>query len=319
MTDRDYYCSLKFKFIKIDLQTSTTYTCHYAKTQSVDFSWLENNPGQLFNNPVNVFERQQMLDNQRNDSCEQNCWPAEDCGATSFRLAHNGQERTHLKTHTQPETVEIITSGNCNLTCSYCCKECSSAWRRDIVNNGDYLIPEIENRYQATDKDRILLKVSQSQLKANSKYQKLLNEVKLISPTIKKLIVTGGEPLLDNQLIDVLASLNLPANVVLEISTGLGFSMTRFKSLLEKLEKLPNLFLVVSAENTKEFLEFNRYGIKWEEFVDKINLLKTTKIKFRLHSTVSNLSLFDFANFYATFNDVEIDMSLPYQPTFMAP
>jgi organic radical activating enzyme len=319
MSDRDYYCSLKFKFIKIDLQSTTTCTCHYAKPHAVDFSWLESNPGQLFNNPINVYERHQMLNNQRNVSCEQNCWPAEDQGAMSPRQSRNGQEKTHIKIHTQPEIIEISTVGDCNLTCSYCCKEYSSAWRRDVVNNGDYPILNIKDRYQASDKDRVLLKISQQQLQSSNRYQKLLNEIKLAGPTVKKLVVTGGEPLLDNQLITVLEDLKLSSNAILEIWTGLGFSTTRFNSVLTKLENLPNLQLIVSAENTKKFAEFNRYGINWTEFVDKIELLKTKKINLKLHATVSNLAMFDFANFYTMFKDLEIEMSLPYQPTFMSP
>jgi organic radical activating enzyme len=319
MSDRDYYCSLKFKFIKIDLQSNTTYTCHYAEPHSVDFSWLENNPGQLFNNPINVLERRQMLSNQRNTSCEQNCWPAEDCGAISPRLSRNGQEKTHSEIYTKPETIEITTNGDCNLTCSYCCKEYSSAWRRDVVNNGDYPTLSVENRYQATNKDKVLLKIRQAQLQSSEKYQKLLNEIKLSSSTLKRLIVTGGEPLLDNQLIDILEDLKLPSDAILEIWTGLGFGASRFNSVLAKLENLPNLQLIVSADSTKKFAEFNRYGINWTEFVDKIELLKNKKINLKLHATVSNLVMFDFANFYTTFNDVEVEMSLPYQPIFMAP
>jgi hypothetical protein len=69
---RDYYCSMKFKFLKIDLESTTTYNCHAASPHSVDFNWLKNNPGNLFNTNVNVAERQMMLENKRNSSCEQN-------------------------------------------------------------------------------------------------------------------------------------------------------------------------------------------------------------------------------------------------------
>lgn len=319
MVDRDYYCSMKFKFIKIDLQSKTTCTCHYAKPHAVDFAWLDQNPGQLFNNPVNVYERQQMLDNRRNASCEQNCWPAEDCGARSPRLDRNGQEKTHTQIHTEPETIEINTNGDCNLTCSYCCKEYSNSWRRDVVTNGDYMIPGVDDRYQATNKDRVLLKIGQKELQSSNKYQALLNEVKLTSPALKKLVATGGEPLLDNQLVDIVADLKLSPDATVEIYTGLGFSMTRFNSVINKLENLPNLQLLISAENANKFAEFNRYGIKWDEFMAKIEVLKSKKINWKFHSTISNLSLFDFANFYTMFKDTEIEMSMAYQPTFMAP
>ena len=133
--ERDYYCSYKFKFLKIDLESKTTYNCHAAAPHPIDFDWLNNNPGQLFNTDTSINERQQMLNNQRNDSCEQNCWRAEDSGAQSPRLYQGGAKRTHDQLITHPEIIDLTVGGDCNLTCSYCCKEFSSAWRRDIVNN----------------------------------------------------------------------------------------------------------------------------------------------------------------------------------------
>ena len=138
MTNRDYYCSMKFKFLKIDLPSKTIYNCHAAAPHRIDFDWLEENPGNLFNTPVNVYEREQMLRNERNKSCEQNCWIAEDAGAVSPRINQNGIEQTHTDPVTDPEIIDLTIGIDCNLTCSYCCKEYSNSWRRDIINNGNY-------------------------------------------------------------------------------------------------------------------------------------------------------------------------------------
>ena len=120
MSDRDYYCSKKFTFLKIDLESKTTYNCHAAKPHQIDFEWLQHNPGQLFNTPINLKERQMMLSNQRNDSCEQNCWPAEDRGLPSPRLMQQGQFRSHDQIVVQPRMIDITLNTDCNLTCSYC-------------------------------------------------------------------------------------------------------------------------------------------------------------------------------------------------------
>ena len=107
MTNRDYYCSMKFKFLKIDLPSKTIYNCHAAAPHRIDFDWLEENPGNLFNTPVNVYEREQMLRNERNKSCEQNCWIAEDAGAVSPRINQNGIEQTHTDPVTDPEIIDL--------------------------------------------------------------------------------------------------------------------------------------------------------------------------------------------------------------------
>ena len=323
MGNREYYCSQKFRFIKIDLESNTMYTCDAAKPHSIDLQWLEKNPGQLFNNEININERLMMLQNQRNNSCEQNCWPAEDRGTLSPRLLRGGNVKTHTEIYTQPEILDLTINGNCNLTCSYCCKEYSSAWRQDIINNGNYKITQADSRYQAETKDYVLNKLSQSTIKRSKHYQLLLNEIRLMSPGLKTLYVTGGEPLLDNQLIDILIDLPLDPLVEFKLFTGLGMSMSRFKLLLGKLEtinkKYVNFQLKISAESTDKFFEFNRYGNKWNEFLEKIELLKTQNINFIFHSTLSNLTLFKFVEFYKIFEKYTFTFDVANQPTMLAP
>jgi hypothetical protein len=153
-SDRDYYCFFKFRYLKIDFENITTYNCHAATPHQIDLNWLEKNPGQLFNTEINVAERRMMLVNQRNASCEQNCWPAEDVGASSPRLYQKSYEKTHFDVMTTPEILELTIGTDCNLSCSYCCKEYSSRWRNDILENGDYNITDGDFRYKKTLKDK---------------------------------------------------------------------------------------------------------------------------------------------------------------------
>jgi len=310
---------MKFRYLKIDLESKTTYTCHAAKPHDVDFEWLAKNTGQLFNTPINIVERNMMLDNQRNSSCEQNCWTAEDAGAVSPRMYQGGIEKTHFETVTQPEIIDLTVGSNCNLTCSYCCKEYSSAWRRDLADNGPYNITDSKNRFELTNKDRMLAKLSQGELKSTAHYQTLLNQIKLSTGTLKKLTVTGGEPFLDNQLIDILADLSLNHDTVVEIYTGLGVMATRFEKILHKLKSIANLELKISAECIKDLHEFNRYGSKWLEFENRIQLLDQHKIKYKFHSTLSNLTIFGYAEFVQYFKDHDHTVTFVYQPSMMAP
>jgi len=320
MDNRDYYCSMKFKFLKIDLGSKTTYNCHAAAPHSIDFNWLKENPGNLFNTEVNVSERNQMLKNERNKSCEQNCWAAEDHGAQSPRLYQGGAEKTHKAAVTQPETIDLTIGADCNLTCSYCCKEYSHSWRRDIVKNGDYVITDArDDRYKTNNKDRALLKISQSKLKNTEHYKILLKEIELSAANLKTLVVTGGEPLLDNALIEILEQLNLPSSTKIELYTGLGLSHSRFISMIKKLKKIKNLVIKISSENIGKLLEFNRYGIKWVEFSKKIDVLRAEDINFEFHSTLSNLTMFGFTNFYNQFIKDKIVVTFAYQPRMMSP
>jgi hypothetical protein len=322
LPNRTYYCSVKFKKIKIDLENRVTYNCDAAMPHQVDFEWLEENPGQLFNTPINVAEREQMLQNIRNKSCEQNCWRAEDRDAISYRMERKGEDKTHTNSISSPEAVDLVLGTDCNLTCSYCCKEFSSAWRRDVLNNGNYeLTNKVDDRYDANIKDKIHNALSQQNRKNSKHYQLLLNEAKLLLklPTVKKLFIAGGEPLIMNHLIPVLESLETRPDIVIEIDTGLGVSESRLKSILPKLEKFENLFIKISSENIGGLLEFNRYGVSWEQFKKNVTLLENSSINIAFHCTISNLSIFGFEDFYKHYKHHSIDWTFVEQPLMMSP
>lgn len=315
--ERSFYCSIKFRYLKIDLESNITYNCHAAEPHPINFQWLSNNSGNLFNTPVNVMERNMMLNNQRNSSCEQNCWRAEDVGAVSPRMYQKGQAKTHTHPTAQPETIELTIGADCNLTCSYCCKEFSTAWRRDLASNGNY--DQDSDRFKLSDKDKVLMKVSQPERKQISRYQILLDEIRTAAPLLKKLVVTGGEPFLDNDLMDTIVELPLPNDCEIQIYTGLGVSNSRFEKILSRLKSIRNLYLTVSAECTDEFYEFNRYGTTWNDAKHKIELIRRFDIKYNFQATLSNLTVFGFAKFAKQFKDDNITVTFAYQPDMMAP
>jgi len=317
MSQRDYYCSHKFRFIKIDLESQTTYNCHAARPHRIDFDWLAANPGQLFNTPVSVQEREQMLCNQRNASCEQNCWPAEDRGAPSPRLISQGQFRTHTTVVTNPETIDITLNTDCNLTCSYCCKEFSTSWRNDILKNGDYTIASEPDRYRKTNMDVILSKVSQTERFTAEPTRRILDEIKSMSVSAKKIIISGGEPFLSRYLVDIVEE-NASAPVI-KIFTGLGVDFKRFERITDVLKAHKNVILAVSADATGSAYEFNRYGMQWTDFLRKIDLLDKQNIQFGFSSVISNLTVWAFADFYRTFQDRTFQIECVYNPNFLAP
>jgi len=315
--DRDYYCSYKFKYLKIDLVSNATYNCHAAKQHNIDFQWLSKNKGNLFNTDINVSERNMMLVNQRNRSCEEICWPLEDQGAISPRLWQNGQIKTHTKVHTQPEILEIKLNDNCNLSCSYCCKEYSSAWRRDLFNNGQYNV-DVNERYKLTDRDKLMFKISQNEVKNTDRFQQLLYEIKNFSKKLEEIVITGGEPLLDNQLFDIIEAVS-DGSAKINIYTGMGVDYKRFTRMLDRIKQVPNAMISVSAECTDKFYEFNRFGSQWHDFLEKIKVLIDSQIEFRFSTCITNLTVIDLASFIRQFANCRIGLVFAHQPGMMAP
>ena len=313
---RNYYCSNKFKFLKIDAEHQTTYNCHAATPHTVDIMWLRNNPGQLFNTPINLAERQMMLDNQRNKSCEQNCYRAEDNGAAGPRLYEGHVERTHTNIVTTPETIDLTISSECNLSCSYCCREFSSSWRQDLVKNGSYTeLGDNDSRFQLTTTDQLLLHISQKNRQSTESQQLLVNEMSMLSTQLNQLIITGGEPFLNNSLPEILKNNKDVKNI--KLFTGLGVTPSRFTRLIDQISSYKNLTIAVSMENIGQYHEFNRFGTVWEDSLTNLKILQQSNIAMLFHSTLTNLTIHGFADFYNRFKHYNIEFDLAHQPTFM--
>lgn len=315
-TNRDYYCNVKFQGMKIDLEKNLTYNCDAARPHQIDFNWLDKNPGQLFNNVITVNERNMMLQNDRNSSCEQNCFSAEDVGAISPRLIRKGYNKSHIDPIANVKILDLTIGSDCNLTCTYCLKEFSSAWRKDLEHYGNYPIIFDDERYMLNNKDVAISKLSQNEKYNKKTFQKILQEIKLMSENANVVIITGGEPLLNNKLFDILDMIKHVAKI--KVFSGLGISLSRLDKILNRIKDLDNIEFILSCENIDSYFEFNRYGNIWTDYEKKLNLLVQSKINFKFHSTLSNLSLFGFYDFLQKFRDNGIEYDFVHKPDFMA-
>ena len=289
---KDFYCSQKFTWLTVDLERRSTYSCCSATPEKINFEWLKSNPGEIFNTPQLQEDRQLMLNNIATTSCN-SCWQAESDGLSSRRIMMKTDQVTHTDVQVNtPETLNIILGSTCNLTCSYCCKEYSNAWLRDISANGPYLD---DQRFNLTPQDRLIAKLGQNEHRDTPNFILLKDEILKLS-NVKQIIITGGEPLLYNYFIDFLNTLLEKTNVV--FFTGLGVNPSRFVAQLEAIKNKSNLKVMVSAENCNEMYEFNRYGNSYTNFITNLDYLKNNGFEIRFSSVVSNLTIHDFANFW---------------------
>lgn len=313
MSDRsvDFYCNQKFKWLSLDLEKKLTYSCCSATPAKIDLSWLKNNSGNIFNTDLSKSERQNMLDNIPVGSCSTACWVPESKGLTSRRIECAGQEKTHSDVVSQPETLNIILGSTCNLTCSYCCKQYSTAWLHDIKNNGAYIESD---RFNIEPIDRVILKLSQNEIKQTKDFDTLINEIKLLS-NLKKIIISGGEPFLYNNL-DHLVNNVLDAPEII-IYTGLGVDHNRLKNQINKIKHIPNLTIIVSAENVDKFYEFNRYGNTYQKFDQNLKMLNDSDIKINFNSVISNLTAFGLTEFAERYPDIPVTYDFCHDPSYL--
>jgi MoaA/NifB/PqqE/SkfB family radical SAM enzyme len=309
-----YYCNQKFWWLTVDLEKKLLYSCCSARPEKINLAWLKNNNGQLFNTPLLQQERQQMLDNVPVDSCKENCWIPESNGITSRRQWMQSTVATHTDVGTKsPTTLNIILGSTCNLTCSYCCKQYSSAWRQDILNNGPYV--DNRERFNLTTQDHLLLKISHNDHASSGSFRLLLDEM-LKFDQVEHLIITGGEPLLYKGFVDILNEFAHVSKIT--FYTGLGTTESRLDAQLSKIKNKHNVEIIVSVENCGALYEFNRFGNSWKNFVNNLNYLKQQNFDVKFSSVISNLTVFGLSEFLDHFPDDQILYNWCNEPEFLA-
>lgn len=311
--DDNYYCSQKFTWLTVQLEKKVINSCCTADEQTIDFDWLEKNPGMLFNTPLLQKERKEMLDNIPVLSCRKSCWKPEHEGLASRRLMKKSHVITHRDVESSPTDLNIVLSSVCNLTCSYCCKQYSSAWARDLDKNGNYNIGQ--ERYTLNDKDRIFLNLSVNEVARSKKFQKLVEEIKVFNG-VKNVTFSGGEPLLDKSFPDLLNLFDRSSCI--NFYTGLGINTKRLQQQLEKIKHNQNLSITVSAENCNKLYEFNRYGNSYDNFLANLDVLDRSGIAWNFSSVISNLTVFGMSDFAKQFSDKKIIYQFCNDPDFLS-
>jgi organic radical activating enzyme len=251
-----------------------------------------------------------MLDNIPVESCRTACWIPESQGFTSRRL-QLGQEKTHINIVARPESLNIVLGSNCNLTCSYCCKQFSTSWLRDIKDHGQYLDTA---RFEILPIDHVLLEISQNEHEQTDAFDVLTKEIKSFD-NLKKVDITGGEPFLYNGLPALLEHVSQSVEILLY--TGLGVNHNRLKNQINKIKHMSNLKIVVSAENVDKFYEFNRYGNTYNNFEQNLKLLLDAGLAVSFSTVISNLTIFGLTEFVNKYSQMPINYDFCYDPDYL--
>tara|TARA_B100001057_G_scaffold279926_1_gene280368 strand:+ start:2401 stop:3555 length:1155 start_codon:yes stop_codon:yes gene_type:complete len=288
----DYYCSQKFTDLQVHVQGRLLYNCCKAYPERVDLDWLEANPGKLFHTDTMLEDRELMLDNKSCASCHYGCYKYEEQGLTSDRQNYVNDEKI-LDPHAPIRHLAISLSTDCNLTCMYCSPEWSSSWQKDIEKNGDYLLDGVSVK-KNNSWSNLWAKMKQKSRGMESRFfAQILREIKL-STGIKSVSILGGEPLLNNQLDQMLDHVH---GKEITITTGLGVSDSRLTKVLQKTKGMDVRF-DVSGESTGRLFELIRHGVTWNDFQNRVNMIRQNGHQIKFISTISNLSILGFADFY---------------------
>lgn len=169
-----------------------------------------------------------------------------------------------------PEHLVINWSNLCNLTCTYCNAETSTAWQA---------IKGIPINY------------------VKNEHSDLIQLVKEQGHLVQGLTLGGGEPLLQKGLPEFLKYLN-PAKIKVLVTTNLSVDLKN-NPVYRELKDWPYVDWQISFDNaTQQQFEYVRAGANWNQFVENIKILNYDQQKVLAHPAYSIYCAYDLVSYY---------------------
>lgn len=259
---------------------------------------------QYFNSDDLKNVRKEMLHGKKPSMCN-SCYKLEDKGSTSVRKTQlKNYEFDSLIKNTNIATGELssvdvysldFSWGNkCNLKCKMCFPDASNQlideWRQlGILKKDDEYFRQLDE---------------------NWKFENNLAFFDLICGNLKEILVTGGEPLINDdfyKLCKYLIEKGVSKNIILKFHTNLTVTPKKFVDVWKYFK-----FVLIncSIDATKDTYEYIRYPGKWkivsENFVELIEYSKTIELKIDVHTVFTPFNAHDTINLIEFFAEYDI-------------
>jgi organic radical activating enzyme len=277
---------------------------------------LKGNPSAIHNTVHKKKMRKMMLDGDRPSECFQ-CWNVEDEGPERIServfktLMFEDEDLDAIPTkpwddNTFLRTLEVSFDRACNFKCSYCNPAFSTAWVKDIKDNGPYENLQSDGRGHFIDTAPWAENVAKRD-EDNPYIQAFWEwweEKGGLSDTLDAIRVTGGEPIMhpgvwklfrwfkDNPERGKKIRVAINSNLVPE-------KEKTFTKLIEAIQYLPDFEMFASCESTGEQSNYIRDGMDYEVWLNNAKrLLDEPKVqRFYSMMTINSLCLGTITDF----------------------
>ena len=237
------------------------------------------------------------LDNGKRVSGCDFCWRQENNGAKSMRQKRNAYYEG--KANKGTEHIMITFGNQCNTACRIC-----NASRSSLIEKQ---YKAMTNSIEDPDLYKLVTK-KHDWTKTKTWYRNIVNDIVDRADTIRKLEISGGEPFINvhfDRMIDSLiaSGKELPG---LNITTNGSFT----ENQIQKLEAFDHLHINYSIDGSgKEFYEYLRWPLKWNDTLEKIDILKkypwiTCEFAIVPHN-LNILNLADSINFFKEYTEFQ--------------
>jgi organic radical activating enzyme len=166
------------------------------------------------------------------------------------------------------QTIDVRWSNLCNFACVYCGPEFSSKWGNELK--------------------------TQTITPTDDQQEKFKQYIYQHATDLKHVYLAGGEPLLMKENLELLQKLN--PEVQLRINTNLSKVDTQ---VFEEICKFKNVHWTISVETIEHEFEYIRYGGKWIDFLDNLNIIN------KLNHKITFNMLYFLLNYNSIFGCVD--------------
>jgi organic radical activating enzyme len=277
-------CLAKWQQVSLHLPTGLNNSCYHPPLHQIDETLLKDNPSALHNTPHKKAQRVIMLKQERPAECSY-CWTQEDLGNLSDRHYRSGEPWAaehfeEIKNYTGeedviPSYVEVNFNHACNLKCSYCSPQFSSAWAEEVARYGGFPTSTIHN-----DPSHFTGRNRPIPAREDNPYVDAFWEWwPELYPKLKHFRMTGGEPLMDKNTYKVFDYVLALPNPELHLNVTSNFSVepALFEKYLGYVKQLCNTQIehfmqYVSLDSGKHsHAEYIRNGLNFARMASYVN------------------------------------------------
>jgi hypothetical protein len=268
----DSFCPLRWSYMQVDLQHGKVKACCKTPFQRIDDEQIgAYGTAAIFNGEYVQERRREMLNGVRHRDCN-TCWTQEDLGLQSYRYLQAGEEpfrsvipviRDERRVdNAVPRHVEIILDTTCDLKCSYCGPEFSSAWAVEVRNQGPY--PEPHDDPQIAPADPLF----------NETFWQWFDGARR---SIEYVQFNGGEPLIQKEFYTSLERIlnfkgpthKLQIGIISNLNTPAG-KLDKLRQLLPQLLAEYSFRFGISQDSVGARAEYIRNGLCWSRFDENL-------------------------------------------------
>ena len=307
------FCGAKWYNATTWLGSGTTASCHHPPAHKIPLDEIKVDPSAIHNTQHKKTMRKMMQDGERPRECEY-CWKVEDTGNDSVSdrvfksiiyteddlqkaYGMDSQESVELK------TFEIAFDRTCQLACSYCNSSFSTTWAKDITKNGAYqnMVSDGAGAFQH-DGSWSEPYGKEDENPYVTAFWEWWDDG--LSKNLEELRVTGGEPLMSDQVWKLFDWFNdNPSKMRFAVNSNLMAKPSLINKLIEKSHGCTDFHLYTSCEATGLQADYIRDGLKYD--VWKANMYKCFREAklggVNIMMTINSLCLFSITDFL---NDV---------------